>query len=572
MPDLNSNATNRIPSRRGLETTEVFSIDDFPTPIGGLITLESKLYLYKNSVDIGINRFTAPAGVTAVMRNEFPFDTLTSSVASNALFDVQSTGLIDLETMVINLTGNNAEYVNTAPFSFFFNLNVDVNFTGTGISKIGNLTQCLASVIEGFNPAGYTQGLIVDGVQLGKLERITANVFVPGTGSDALITLTNTVGKLIIQEIIANTGPNESLLKIDANITASPSPDLTITDLVNIGTGTIFKTGVTGPYTAISNVGVTPNSVTSVSTGAGDAVFTVGAGLTLTDGMIIDHTAFTLQTSPTLDYNGENLEVFGVAGNTYKVKRPDGTTIQSNLTTDTGTATELLLEFTAASHNIPAGSGVVLLDNSNYNLAAKIFTQTAGAFRLQIRANNLTAQTGSFKTASLESDALIVDVINVNDLPDSTVRGGFFASSGTVTSGLVQGSFNDFVFPDNRKPFEDNEGIEYNVTPTNGEVKIISLKQKQKIIVPLSITLDPSGGSNTNSSIFIKLLINRNDGLGYVELNDDIITEVFFRGTNVTANINREINANPDDKVKFVGEVSATTVVDYTVIQADIMI
>ena len=105
--------------------------------------------------------------------------------------------------MVINLTGNNAQFVNAVPFSLFFTTDIDVNFTGSGITKIGNLTQGLAAVLIGFTPTGHSEGLTVDGVQLGKIERMTANIFAPGTGSDALITLTNTVGKLILKEIIS---------------------------------------------------------------------------------------------------------------------------------------------------------------------------------------------------------------------------------------------------------------------------------------------------------------------------------------------------------------------------------
>ena len=50
MPDLNTNATNRIPSRKGNTTREAFSLNDFPTPSGGIITLNSGATIFKDNI------------------------------------------------------------------------------------------------------------------------------------------------------------------------------------------------------------------------------------------------------------------------------------------------------------------------------------------------------------------------------------------------------------------------------------------------------------------------------------------------------------------------------------------
>lgn len=565
----------------GLNTVPVSDVSDFPTPINDVITLESKLYLLKGPVDIGINRFDIPNGVIAVIRGENPFETLTSAVSlvTNPLFTIQQFGTLDIENFDPILTGLDARFVDTVTGGLFFWENSGLVFTGTGVTAIGKLDQAFAVQIEDVTSSGHKSGLIYENVVIASINGVASNFGVAaGTGTDAFITITGAAtGSIVINQLISNTGPNESVISIDASIIGNPNVSIRITNLLNSGTGTEFKTTGSGSYTGITNVTLNKSVTTVEGTVSNPAIFVISSGIDFSNGDIIDHTAFDVLPTPQVSYNGEDLEVFDVGvgnANGYKVKRPNGTTINF-IANRAGTAKELLLEFAATAHGLNVGDGVILFGNANYNLAAIVVTPvTTNQFRIRKRANNVTGQTGTFKKGSLESNSLNVNVSDTDELPTSTIRGGFFASLGTAPSSAITATeFNDFIFPPNRKPFEDNEGIEYNVNPTNGEIKIISLKKKQKIIIPLSITLDPNTGTNVNSSILIKLLIDRNDGLGFIPLSDDIETNIFFRGTSVTANINREINANPGDKIKFQGKSSTSgedIIPDVT--QADIMV
>lgn len=565
-------------------TTEfpIRTMDDFPpADVSNIRTLPSGVYIIKNSLTTGDKFATAPGANVMIKSADRRNATLTSSNVGT-IFTAAANGFLEFEDVIIIMTGVGAKFVETTGGVTNFR-DISVLFGNTG-QTIGTLTNNISNILTipsfvglNFATQGFENGLtwvnpggvIIDGAFFSS----------KGTATGAILDFTGNFTQPINIDgtaLITNpTGVNFAI-SLSANIIKSLNTTVFLNKVVKQGLGGFYKpASVTnvdiGTYSAVSEA-VQNESITGLTapfTVGLPALFTSGDTLDFNDGDIIDHTNF----AGVPFYNGTDLEVFdkNVGGtNVYKVRRR-GVTILSTGVSSSGQADRFQLTFTTPAQTIPVNSGIIIFGNVNYNLEKKVIARTNTEFTVFGKQNNLTAQTGDWKLSSLEQNSNSVDVEKSPDSPDSKVTGGFFSSGGTVASNLNINTFEDMLFPSTRSAFANNEGIEYNGTGSIGEIIITSKTKNKKLVIPLSITLNPNTGTNVNSSIILRMEHDKNDGSGYAQLADNVETELFFRGTNQTFLLLIEVRVNEQDKIKFTAK-SGVADPDTTVVQANIMI
>ena len=163
-----------------------------------------------------------------------------------------------------------------------------------------------------------------------------------------------------------------------------------------------------------------------------------------------------------------------------------------------------------------------------------------------------------------QKDSRVLSSENIN-ITASQITGGFFANGVTSLTTLNMATYVDLIFPATRTAFSYNERIVY-AGHVNGETEYTGEEAEISLSIPDSLTLAPSAGAD--SSIMVKMQID--DGGGYVDLPDNVETEIFFKGTPVTVPITRKVTVKKGDKLKL--QAIAVTSTNITVTSGDVMI
>ena len=156
---------NRI-SRVGVTVTEIFSLDDLPSDVAGVITLPTGLYLFKNSIDFGTNRIEVAAGATAVtFKGEGDFNSaLSSSLSANTFITAAGGGTTILfEDLNFVFTGTTIEFLNVN-LDFLFVDGITVTFNGgagVGTQKLGTITSSQAIILDNITFRNFNEGFTI---------------------------------------------------------------------------------------------------------------------------------------------------------------------------------------------------------------------------------------------------------------------------------------------------------------------------------------------------------------------------------------------------------------------------
>ena len=66
-----NNTTNRLSSNKTLNLVEIFELDNFPAPSGGITTLPDGKYLFKSpTIDLSTRKFDVPANGNVVFEGD----------------------------------------------------------------------------------------------------------------------------------------------------------------------------------------------------------------------------------------------------------------------------------------------------------------------------------------------------------------------------------------------------------------------------------------------------------------------------------------------------------------------
>lgn len=434
MSDSNTNLSDRIPARQALSTVEMFSIDDFPAPSGGVITLVNNTrYMIKGPI-ITSNRFLIPDGGGVVLegvhdaQNSLIYNGVgTLFTGGSPSTPINSLGLVRMALLNFNQQATIFDLVGGFTGPVIMQDCFMLNFKTIGNSNGFSTMEVDSTLILGFD----------NGI----------------TSNDAQVTLT---AATLTQRSTA-TG---TILKVDfpdtqLNVTTSlltPSADGFVFDITlvlsipgsianNTYSGTsnqFFKKHELEDFSAITN-STTVANCTSVTDSAGDAVFNfaIPHGFVGNGGQVT-HTGFT---NP--QFNGDFLVVFSTLNN-YEITSLLGETpIPFAAEATPGTATEQYRVFTVTTTTGLAQGTPVQIKNTTQNNGNFIVRAVGGSIEFSVPADFTIDEAGKWTTDSLnETDPLLILANNGNQKDSKTIALGA-VNANSQTTGIADGAYQD---------------------------------------------------------------------------------------------------------------------------------
>ena len=559
----NTNLTDRIIARQGLNVREIFQSSDFPTPAGGYSELEANL-IYDVlgqcvQVSTGIqfpdgavniidgSKFIGPAmlyfGTNQTFFRTAPGEGLNfpfvrflpvfSGISSQQFLDV--TGLPPSAAQL--------------GFSFFF-LNecsaIDFATLGQGVE----LTEAriVKGVYQNFS-VGFswpdTSQVIVDSSSFivatgaGPVHHILGNTSLARI-TNTTFTLVNAAGSAVrIDPAI----PDTARIEVSGNI-------------LNGISQTLFDTsGTSGSFTAASEGGFGDIAVTSVISGtavAGGnrARFVTGSATVFVDQIIDLHDFGSVAA-----YNVIARVVF-VTGNSFEVLAVLFDT------TDTGNVSAESTVITSTAHGLSNGDTLIVDTTGELTYDGGSYVYNVDTNTFQISRDFVATQAGTWNTAGIDQrDPRVIAVNNPGSLR-SKYLGCMLSSGNTATvdltttpADLVLGTLVESSVIERFKVVDfDNGTMAYTgLEPVEG-------------FINFSGHIEGPGGAETYTIEFYK-----DSGSGFVQLPDVIVaTTVPIGGGSLgffTASV--PISLNPFDELKAqgsAGSAKTATIVDFTVI------
>lgn len=545
---------------------DVFTEVDLGTESVGVVTIQSGRYVLKAPISTA-NKWKAAPGSSVIIESDDRFATAISSSNSGIFLDLIGTGNIQLINLAITLSDNAASLYTHSGGGLEM---TDLFVTWTGASPTGNLGISENSQAVLVNGGIFTD--FFDGVTFKNVNNFLMDRFVlrsKGDGDGALITMRGTTNGAALEgasEI--RTGANEYAVFIEPSIVTSPAV-LRIDQANQKGTltadGNYYRSDEANTITLIEQAGLVADIITNnADNGAEGARLTKTDTNAFTTGDKVILEGFTGVLAP---YNGTR--VIDFSGSQEFDFEPPLTfiaggggllgTVKKNKSKITAlNDTEYVNGDTAVIGGTTTYDGSHVVSAVQPDIAPKIF---------EIEVEFGTGDTsGTLAAIGLNQKALGVTNTESLGSPDSMIVGGFVATGTTSLTDLSGGGYVDFVFPATRTSLDYNERISY-ANAVNGEIIYTGRSIDESILIPLSVTLNPS--ISADRSVLVKMQIDR--GSGYVDLPLPLIeTEVFFKSTAITTDISRRVVMNTGDKVKF--QVKQVSIVNVTMIRGDVMI
>ncbi len=159
---INTNVVDRLSARIGLQDFEIFEADDFPAPVGGVITLPAGNYILKNVIVVADAFELAPGAIVGVV-TPGPGSGSLIYTGTGALFRGTTGQILVLSRVLITLTEDGASLFDTTNFLITLQ---DMFITAVGAGALLGVVRnplttftILTSLIQGF-----TNGLQLVGV------------------------------------------------------------------------------------------------------------------------------------------------------------------------------------------------------------------------------------------------------------------------------------------------------------------------------------------------------------------------------------------------------------------------
>ena len=408
----------------GGSITSIFTMDDFPAPVGGVITLTTGKYIIENNLTFSERFVIPPSTIVTIEVNDSHNITMTYT-GSDTLFTATDLERLAIDKYKIAITGDNAKVFDLMNGALSL-ANGRIDFTGEN-SSLGSHTDGSVVSFRSGTLNGFTSGMSFIDCTAISCVSIVATPYILSTESAFKLIGTSTLGAIfdIVPAII---GPNGSFIYIDPVF----DKPVNIQNISQIGPGAFFAPSTkSGTVTLVTDKNQIDVGVTSVAdNGNGKARFT-SIGHNLAVGETINHTTFTEGT-----YNGNDLIVTAVTTDTYDIE-----TI-SYVATDTGLFTSLTVEMTSAGHGLVNGETIWIPNTVYYGGGQCVFNVTIDTF--EVTATFGTTETFEWGNGSQTQQTEYVNLFNCGSQKNSSVHGeGVMGGNTTPTDIVTQGAYVD---------------------------------------------------------------------------------------------------------------------------------
>jgi hypothetical protein len=533
--------------------TDIFTMDNFPAPVGGVITLPSGKYLIKDNL-VTSNRFAIGAGAqVTIQTDDEHYNTITYTGSETFITATDAVRVIFQRSTVL-LTGNNATFIDMtgAANGALTWEHSAIIFTGTG-GRVGTVRNVLASTINDVFWQGFEYGYKIDVAQIAQFTQV--RVTSSGVGSGAVFELDDGEGLFgSFNDVAATISASESLFDIRPCITTS----VTINGVKSGDDGDFFLSGTTGPIASFTDVSTSPTAV-SVTNDGGDALFTA-TDHGLVAGELPVHASFSESS-----YNTTDLVVTEVpTASTYKIGIP-------YVSDGSGTFETTTCQVNDVAHGQPNGTCLSVFTTINFDGGYKIFNSQTDTFEITLgKAFPGSESTGNWDTSSLDQASPYVTVTPLNAPQQASGNAGSFVVGGntTATDITTQNQFEDL---DLAALAEEGSDIEmWTLTDTTtGELRYDGV-----VPVNLRFTGVVAASSTGGAQKFNFRLLRSRAGGAYTQLpspdNVDVPIEIGL-GSIQTASLLWPLQVEPGDKFKLnVANADGTSDVTIDTIKVEI--
>lgn len=398
----------------------IFTMNDFPTAVGGVRTLVSGKYVIKNSLTTS-DRFAIGAGssVTFAMENQ-RFNVFTYT-GTGTLFTSLNAAFFVLEKNNFLLSGVGAQLLDVIGGNFIIRSEQAI-FTGSGAS-IGTIVDA-AVLIDDMFANGFADGIVIENTPFGLVTEVIMHGVSGGTGTYVSILGKNTGAfALETSNNALNIGVNESFFYIEPVVVGV----INISNSFLLGAGSYFRLGNTGPIAGFTDSSTPPTAVTVADSGGNAQFNSVGHGLNV--GESVEHTIFAESS-----YNGFFV-VTSVTANTYFVGL-------SFVSLDAGLFETTTCQVNDVGHGLSNGDTLSIFGTINFGGGYKIFNVQANSFEITLgKVFPGSETTGNWDMGSLNEQSSYVNTFRNGPQKDSSnigsaVVGGNMQPTPTTTKDL----------------------------------------------------------------------------------------------------------------------------------------
>ncbi len=408
---------------------------DLPAPSGGVITLqENTTYILFND-----DPTTSQKIVTLTNRIAIP---------DNGGVRITSSGLA---TVILNYSGAGNFITTTSNFTGFIHLDEifmsapsGTIFDIDGVLPIGSefFPRLFLSNMAFFNTKNLgtiknisynqavcavfdcKQGIVFDHCEEVLISDVRFTDWQNDVGS-VFVTFKNALRFPKISNCIFETQSNETIFDISPNIKSDDI--LSLTTCIFRGSGTNFKTGISGNIISISDNSDSGNTITGASvTAFGETIFTTNVAHNYVQGQIVILSNFGTNTQ----YNGtfEILEI--ISPTQFRIHVAFGTS-------ESGDVDSTIIEIESTAHGLSVGDGVQLITNNitlGYNTGYLVIIASANFF--SVNATFTSTDIGAWNTNSLTQKDKRTLFSGNSGLPDSSVSTELKLSGNTAITDI----------------------------------------------------------------------------------------------------------------------------------------
>lgn len=409
----------------GSSITSIFTMDDFPDPVSGVVTLTEGKYIIEETITFSDRFVIPPSSIVTIEVNDSHNTTMTYT-GSGTMFTATDLERLAIDKFKILMTGDNAQAFDLTGGNFTL-ANGRIDITGSNCS-LGTHTDGAVVSLRSGTLTGFTGGMKFTNCTGISIATIVVMPYIMSTDYVFSLCGTSVLGA-IIDVLPAVVGPVGSLLNIDPLFNKT----VNVHNASQIGPGAFFTPSTkSGTVTLVTDKNQTDVSVTAVAdNGSGKARFT-SVGHNLAVGEVIIHTTFTEGT-----YNDTGLIVTAIpTADTYDVDTV------SYVSTDTGLFTAPTVEMTSVGHGLIDGEAIWVANTIYYGGGHAVFNITTDTF--EVTAIFGTSETFAWGNGSQTEQSEYVNVFNCGEQKNSNPHAeGVMGGNTTPTDVINQYEYVD---------------------------------------------------------------------------------------------------------------------------------
>jgi len=534
---VTANLTDRLHSAIPTNAVDVFKMNDFPAPSGGVITLTNNTLWNIKAPLVTADRFLIPAGSNAA------FQGFNTNV--NTLVYTGTSTFFTGTDKIISFFVDGVVFVGAVPGASLYNFIGDESagsfvalFLNTivGFTSLGSIKNFASYSGSSANYIGFSNGLTLEDLPV--IDIVRTGFIGSGAGTGAHLNIIGNKTRTISvgpTPFIANVSEKGFFLDPDILGTA----EVALNRIQFSGNGAFFKSGTTGIISGFSDFSVAATAITSVTDSSGLARFNFTVGPTLFVDQEVVVSGFTTNTA----YN-HTARITATGAGFFETTVAFGTD-------ETGSFLSNSVRVIDAGHGLSTGQTLLIQNSINYNQGSKIYNATTDNFQINaVFVVEIPGPTVQWNTGSLVETDKRVNLQNSGaQKPSMNIAFGVVNDNATATTIAAADTYQALDI----SGFTSN-GVTERWTLTDATAGIFRYDGQNPFVgrVAANITIVKTGSTET-----FDFATSLNGAIPTFPTADHVPIEV--KTTKVSGVLFDTLDINPGDTIQIMGAGDSTS-------------